>query len=113
MKWEAFGRRIVAFSALTLMTGLTVPASAEESNQDVIRALQDQNAWLRAQIESQDARLKQLETGAGGMPAVGAAEQAGSAKQAGWADKTSLKMGIWAQTWYQYVEDGKAVINEN
>ena len=53
-------RPIIAMSALALMTGLTVSASAEESNQDVIRALQDQNAWLRAQIESQDARLKQL-----------------------------------------------------
>jgi hypothetical protein len=113
MKGKAFGRGIVAFSALALITGLAGPASAEESSEDVIRALQDQNTWLRAQVESQDARLKQLETGAGGTPAVGAAEQSGSAKKAGWADNASLKMGIWAQTWYQHVEDGKAISNEN
>ncbi len=95
------------------MIGLVGPAGADESNEDVIRQLQDQNAWLRSQVESQDTRLKQLESGAGGTLAVGAAAQHAPAKQPDWADQTSLKMGIWAQTWYQWVEDGKALTNEN
>jgi hypothetical protein len=87
--------------------GLALPVSAEGSNDDVIRALQDQNAWLRAQVESQDARLNQLESAAGGTPAVGAARQRGTAKPASLAGFPDLQVGIWAQTAYQWVEDGK------
>jgi hypothetical protein len=109
----AFGRTIGAVAALVLVVGLVLPASAEESNGDVIQALQDQNAWLRAQIESQDARLKELEGGARAIPAVSAGQRDASAKQSGWTGDSALKMGIWAQTWFQHFEDGKASVNEN